>query len=40
MKDFGTDIHKELTPFSIEKEQKLNISMVSYISSESKTKSG
>ena len=40
MKDFGADIHKELTSFSIEKKQKLSISMISYISLESKTKLG
>jgi len=40
VKIVGVDIHEELTPVSIEEEQKLNISVINYVLSESKTKFG
>ena len=35
-----TDIHEKLASASVEKKQKLDVSVVSYVSSESKAKSG
>jgi len=39
MKVIGVDIHKKLASASIKKEQKLDVSMVDYVSPESKAKS-
>jgi len=39
MKAVEVDIHEELTSSFVEEEQKLNVSVVDYISPESKTKS-
>jgi len=39
MKVIGVDIHKKLVSASIEKEQKLDIPIVDYVSLESKVKS-
>ena len=40
MKAVGVDIYEELTSASIEEEQRLNVSVVNYVLSKSKTKSG
>jgi len=39
MKAVRVDIHKELTSSLVKEEEKLNISVVDYVSLESKTKS-
>ena len=40
IKVIGVDIHKKLVSAPVKKEQKLNVSMVNYVSSKSKAKPG